>query len=87
MLQARLMLCGANAFLMMQAFTLPITAAIGFFVFQRLRKAKLAQEMQERKEAADAAAAANQPVDEERRESARLAQELRDFDSQLDRRW
>lgn len=69
-----------------QAFTLPLTAAIGFFVYQRLRKARLAQEMQERKAAAEAAAAANQPVDEEKQEAARLAQELRDFDSQLGQR-
>ena len=70
----------------MQAFTLPLTLGVGFFVYQRLRKARLAQEMQDRKAAASAAAAANEPVDEEKQEAARLAQELQDFDAVLDRR-
>lgn len=69
-----------------QAFTLPLTAGVGFFLFQRWRTARLAQEMQDRKAAAGAAAAAGEPLDEDRLEAARLAEELRDFDAQLGRR-
>ena len=71
---------------MLQAFTLPLTAAVGFFLHKRVQKAKLAQEMQERKATSETAAIRDQPVDEEQQEAARLAQELRDFDSMLGRR-
>ncbi len=71
---------------MLQAFTLPLTAAVGFFLYKRVQKAKLAQEMQERKATSETAAIRDQPVDEEQQEAARLAQELRDFDSMLGRR-
>ena len=69
-----------------QALTLPLTAAVGFFLFQRWRTARLAQEMQARKAASEAASAAGKPLDEDRQEAARLADELRDFDAQLGRR-
>ncbi|KAK9827750.1 hypothetical protein WJX74_000313 [Apatococcus lobatus] len=68
------------------ALTLPLTAAVGFFLFQRWRTARLAQEMQERKSAAEAASAEGKPLDADRQEAVRLAEELRDFDAQLGRR-
>lgn len=69
----------------MQALTLPITAAIAAlgFLYQQWNRARLAQQLKNRKAAVERACSADKPMDEDQQEAACLAEELGRFETQL----